>query len=83
MSNWMGFWSLLGQSKLEDLTLFQDVNHEGVDTVLVMAAQYNCLVEDAHMGFTYITLRNTASVIRNQWGVRIQDFKVWDLLGDC
>jgi len=28
------------------------------------------------MGFTYITSRNTASVIRNRWGDRIQNFKV-------
>jgi len=29
---------LLGQSKFEGLTLFQSVNHEGVDTVLVTVA---------------------------------------------
>jgi hypothetical protein len=33
-----GFWSLLGQSKFESLTVFRDVNHEGVDTMLVMVA---------------------------------------------
>jgi len=31
-------WTLLGQSKLEGLTLFRDVNQEKVDTVLVMVA---------------------------------------------
>jgi len=35
MSKLMGFWSLLEQSKFEGLTLFGNVNHEGVDTVLV------------------------------------------------
>jgi len=34
----MGCWSLLGQSKFEGLTLFGNVNHEGVDTVLVTVA---------------------------------------------
>ena len=48
--------------------------------MLVMVAHYNCLVEDDDMGF--ITLRDTASVIRNQWGVGIQNFKVLDLLQD-
>jgi len=38
MSNLMGFWNLLGQSKFEGLTLFGNVNHEGVDTVLVTVA---------------------------------------------
>jgi hypothetical protein len=28
-------------------------------------------------------VRDAASVIRNQWGDRIQNFKVLDLLGDC
>jgi hypothetical protein len=37
-SSLVGFWSLLGQSKFESLTVFQDVNHEGVDTTLVTAA---------------------------------------------
>jgi hypothetical protein len=33
-----------------------------------------------YTGFTYVTLRDTASVIRDQWGgVRIQYFKVLDL----
>jgi len=38
MSNLMGVWSLLGQSKFEGLTIFGNVNHEGVDTVLVTVA---------------------------------------------
>jgi len=29
---------LLGQSKFEGLTLFRNVNHEGVDTVLATVA---------------------------------------------
>jgi len=29
---------LLGQSKFKGLTLFRNVNHEGVDTVLVTVA---------------------------------------------
>jgi hypothetical protein len=32
------------------------------------------------MGFTHITVRDTASFIRSQWGERIQTFKVLDLL---
>jgi hypothetical protein len=36
-SSIMGFWNLLGQSKFENLTVFRDVNHDGVDTVLVTA----------------------------------------------
>ena len=50
--------------------------------MLVMIAHYDCLVEDDDMGFTYITLRDNASVIRNHWGDRIQNFKVLDLLRD-
>jgi len=38
MSGLMGFWSLLGHPKFEGLTVFQNVNHEGVDTVLVTVA---------------------------------------------
>jgi len=38
MSNLMEFWSLLGQSKFEGLTIFGNVNHEGVDTALVTIA---------------------------------------------
>jgi hypothetical protein len=37
-SSIMGFWSLLGQSKFESLTVFREVNHEGVDTALVTVA---------------------------------------------
>jgi len=44
--------------------------------VLVTAAHLHYPVEDAQMGFTYISLRNTVSFIRNQWGDRIQNFKV-------
>jgi hypothetical protein len=79
----MGFWSLLGQSKFKGLTLFQDVNHEGVDTVLVTVAHLNCPVDGTYTGFTYVTLKYTASVIRTQWGVRIQNYKVIDQLGNC
>jgi hypothetical protein len=37
-SSLMGFLSLLGQSKFEGLTLFRNVNHEGVDIVLATVA---------------------------------------------
>jgi hypothetical protein len=47
-----------------------------MDTVIFTVAHYNCLVEDADTGFTNITLRDNASVIRNQWGDRIHIFKV-------
>jgi hypothetical protein len=43
----------------------------------------NCQVKDTHTGFTYVLLRDTASVIRNQWGDRIHNFKVFYLLQDC
>ena len=49
--------------------------------MLVTVTHYNWPVEDAHTGFTYI--RDTASVIRNQWGETIQYFKVLDLLLIC
>ena len=38
MSRLLGFCSLLGQSKIELLTLFRDVNQESVDIVLVTVA---------------------------------------------
>ena len=81
MSNLMGFWAVLGQSKFNGLTLFRDVNKEGVDTTLAAVAHYDCMVDNAHTGFTYITLRDTLSVIRNQWGDRKQNIKFLDLLG--
>jgi len=65
---------LLGQSKLESLTLFRDVNQERVATLLVTVAHYNCPVEDDGMGFTYSYVKG--SVIMNQRGDRIQNFKV-------
>ena len=41
--------SLLGQSKFEGLTLFRNVDHEGMDTVLVTVAHLKCPVEHAYM----------------------------------
>jgi len=38
MSKFMGFWAVLGQSKFSGLALFQDINQEGVDTMLAVAA---------------------------------------------
>ena len=76
----MGFCSLLGQSKFNILVLFRDVNQERVDTVLVTVAHYNCPVDDTHMGLTYIVLSDNTSVIRNEWGDRIQNFQVLGLL---
>jgi len=40
MSNFMGFWSLGEKKKLGGggVTLFRDVNHEGLGTVLAPAA---------------------------------------------
>jgi len=50
----MGFWTIfLGQSKFKVLTLFQEVNQDRVDTVLVMVENKNCLVEDVHTVLTY------------------------------
>jgi len=34
-------------------------------------------------GVTYVKLKDTTSVIRNQWGGRIQNFEVFGLLQDC
>ena len=66
--------------KFEGLTLFRGVNQDRLDTVLVTVPHYNYPAEDPHTGFTCIALRDTASVIRNQWGGRIENFKVLDLL---
>jgi hypothetical protein len=83
MSNLMGFWSIfLGQSKFEGLTLLPEVNQDRVDTVLVMAAHKNCLV-DVYTGLTYIMSQDTTSVIWNQLGHTVQTFKLSDLLRDC
>jgi len=63
----MGFWTIfLGQSKFEGLTLFQEVNQDRVDTMLVKVANKNCLAEDVHTGLTYIMSHDNKSVIRNQ-----------------
>ena len=59
----MEFWSLLGQSKLEGVTLFRNVNHKGVDTVLVTVAHSNCPVEHTSTGLTCVKLKDIASVI--------------------
>jgi hypothetical protein len=59
----MGFWSLLGQSKFKGLTLFQNVNHEGVDTVLVTVAHQKFPVELVYMGVTYVKFKDITSVI--------------------
>ena len=48
-------------------------NHVSYDSTLKL------LAEDAHTGFTYIT-RDIASVIKNQWGDRIQNYKLFYLL---
>jgi hypothetical protein len=58
-----GFASFMGQLKFESLTLFRDVNHEGVDTVLVPAP-----VDYPHTGLTYIMLRDRVSVSRIRGG---------------
>jgi hypothetical protein len=72
---------LLGQSKFEVLTVFRDINQEGVDPVLVKVTHYNWPVEDAYTGFRYI--RATASVVRNQRVEIIKYFKVLDRLRIC
>jgi hypothetical protein len=35
------------------------------------------LVEDDYTGLKYVTLRDTASVIMNQWGDKIKNVKFW------
>ena len=61
-----GICILLGQSRTEGLTLFRDVNQEGVDVDFVMVAQRNCQVEGFYNVFTYIRLRDITEFIRNQ-----------------
>jgi hypothetical protein len=51
--------------------------------VLVTVAHENCPVEDSHTMFRNIKLKDTASVIRNQWGDRIHHFEVVDLFRGC
>ena len=55
---------MLVQSKFEVLTLFRNVNHDGVDTMLVTVAHYKCPVEHASTGVSYVKLKFIASVIR-------------------
>jgi hypothetical protein len=43
-----GFWSFLGQFKFEVLWIFQDLNQEGVDTLIVTVSHYIFPVDDAH-----------------------------------
>ena len=50
---------MLGQPKFQGLTLFQNVNHEGVYTVLVTVAHYKCPVEHACTGVTNVKLKDT------------------------
>ena len=54
---------MLGQSKFEGLTIFQNVNHEGVDSVLVTVARKKCPVERVYTGFAYVKLKDIALVI--------------------
>jgi len=65
------------------LALFRNVNHEGVDTVLVTVAHSKCPVEHATTGLTHVKLKDIASVFRNQLGARIQNFEDFGLLRDC
>jgi len=74
---------LLGQSKFEGLAFFRNVNHEGVDTVLVTVDHEKCPAEHVSTGVTYVKLKDIASAIRNQWEGRIQNFEVFGLLRDC
>jgi len=68
---------LLRPSKFENVTLFSRRKSSEGDAVLVTVAHLNWSVEEALKGFAYITLRYTASVIRNQWGERIKILKFW------
>ena len=71
----MEIWSLLGQSKFEGLTIFQNVNHEGVYTVLVTVAHQKCPVERVCKGVYISEAEIYALVIKDQWGERIQILK--------
>jgi len=53
---------LLGQSKFEGLTLFRNVNHEGVDTVLVPVDHLKCPVEHSTTGLTRVKLKRKQSI---------------------
>ena len=72
---------MLGQSKFEGLTLFRNVNHKGVDTMLVTVA-HKMSSKVHHTGLTHMKLKDIVSVIRNQLGGRIQNFEVFGLLRD-
>ena len=72
-----------GQSKFKGLTRFRELNQDRVYTVLVTVAHYNCPADNTHTGFTCVMLSDTISVIRNQWGDRIQNLKVFGLLREC
>jgi hypothetical protein len=77
----VGFRTLLGQSEFKGLKFFQDVNQEGVDTVVVTVEHLNCPSEDTRVGFTYITLRDDAGT---NGAIEYNFFfKVLDLLQDC
>ena len=51
----MEFWSLLRAQIFEGLTLFQNVNHEGVYTVLVTVAHEKYPVEHACTGLRMLS----------------------------
>jgi hypothetical protein len=72
-----------GTVKIGGFDTFSRCKSRGVDTVLVKVSHENCPVEDSYNKFTNITLRDTASAIRNQWGDRIQHLEVLDLLRNC
>jgi hypothetical protein len=55
------FSEIQGHSKFEGLTLFRNVNHEGLDTVLVMLARYKCPVQRVYIVVYTCTLKHRVS----------------------
>jgi len=57
------------------LTLYRNLNHGVVDTVLVTVAHYKCPVERVYTGVEYVKLKDNRASHRNQLGRRIQTFR--------
>ena len=78
-----GISKLLGHSKFGGLTGFRNVNHAGVDTILVTGNHLRCPVERVYTGFTHVKLKKDSISRDNQWGKGIRNFKVFGLLRGC
>ena len=66
---------MLGHSKFEGLTGFRNVNHTGVDTMLVTVNHLKCPVGHVYTGVTHVKIKKDSVSRDNQWGRRIRNFK--------